>query len=45
MAKSTAMMTDNETGKSFEMPIIHGTIGYFGNAAAICAPDAAKYRH
>src|SRR5260370_41419573 len=27
MAKSTATLTDNETGKSYEMPIIHGTIG------------------
>jgi len=27
MAKSTATLTDNETGKSFEFPIIHGTIG------------------
>ena len=27
MAKSSATLTDNETGKSYEMPIIHGTIG------------------
>ena len=27
MAKSTATLTDNETGKTYEMPIIHGTIG------------------
>src|ERR1700737_804189 len=27
MAKSTATLTDNETGKSYEIPIIHGTIG------------------
>ena len=27
MAKSTVTLTDNETGKSYEMPIIHGTIG------------------
>ena len=27
MAKSTATLTDNETGKSYEMPILHGTIG------------------
>src|SRR5918996_905636 len=27
MAKSTATLTDNETGKSYEFPIIHGTIG------------------
>ena len=27
MAKSTATLTDNETGKSYELPIIHGTIG------------------
>src|SRR5258708_34292437 len=27
MAKSTATLTDNETGKSYDMPIIHGTIG------------------
>ena len=26
MAKSTATLTDNETGKSYEMPIIHGTL-------------------
>ena len=27
MAKSTATLTDNETGKSYEFPIIHGTVG------------------
>jgi hypothetical protein len=27
MAKQTATLTDNETGKSYEFPIIHGTIG------------------
>ena len=27
MGKSTATFTDNETGKSYEYPIIHGTIG------------------
>ena len=27
MAKSTATLTDNETGKSYDFPIIHGTIG------------------
>jgi len=27
MAKSTATLTDNETGKTYEMPIIHGTMG------------------
>jgi citrate synthase len=27
MAKSTATLTDNETGKSYEFPIIHGTLG------------------
>ena len=27
MAKPTATITDNETGKSYEMPIIHGSIG------------------
>ena len=27
MAKSTATLTDNETGKTYEMPIIHGTLG------------------
>ena len=27
MAKSSATLTDNETGKTYEMPIIHGTIG------------------
>ena len=27
MAKSTATLTDNETGKTYDMPIIHGTIG------------------
>ena len=35
MAKSTATLTDNETGKTYEMPIIHGTIegsGHLHNA-------------
>ena len=27
MAKSTATLTDNETGKSYDFPIIHGSIG------------------
>ncbi|HTE82209.1 MAG TPA: citrate (Si)-synthase, partial [Reyranella sp.] len=27
MAKSTATLTDNETGKSYDFPIMHGTIG------------------
>src|SRR5215208_2913228 len=27
MAKSTATLTDNETGKTYEFPIIHGTVG------------------
>ena len=27
MAKKTATLTDNETGKSYEFPIIHGTVG------------------
>ena len=27
MAKSTATLTDNETGKTYDFPIIHGTIG------------------
>src|SRR5262244_1640619 len=27
MAKTTATLTDNETGKTYEFPIIHGTIG------------------
>ena len=27
MAKSTATLTDNETGKSYDFPIIHGTVG------------------
>src|SRR5258708_8284193 len=27
MAKSTATLTDNETGKTYDMPIIHGTVG------------------
>src|SRR5471030_2228083 len=27
MAKATATLTDNETGKTYDFPIIHGTIG------------------
>jgi citrate synthase len=27
MAKSTATLTDNETGKTYDFPIIHGTVG------------------
>src|SRR5579883_1306199 len=27
MAKKTATLTDNETGKTYEFPIIHGTVG------------------
>ena len=27
MAKQTATLTDNETGKSYDFPIIHGTVG------------------
>ena len=27
MAKQTATLTDNETGKTYDFPIIHGTVG------------------
>ena len=39
MAKSTATFTDNETGKSYEYPIIHGTRESYFNPTT-CWADA-----